>query len=314
MSQEDQCKAFAPASIGNLACGFDVLGLALEGPGDTVQATRVGGNELRIRGIHGDNGRLSYDISKNTASAAVASLLAEVGVSEGIELELWKGLPLAAGMGGSAASAVAAVVAVNELLTLRLGPDRLLQHALMGETRGAGAPSPDNAAPALLGGIVLVPAWDPIRAIELEVPQQLMAAHVHPHMEVETQGAREVLGDQVGLSAAVTQWGNTAAFVAGLFRSDWDLISRSVVDLVAEPLRAPMVPGFEAVRDAALASGALAASLSGSGPSLFALCRGRERAQEVGERMVAAFEIHAGLEADLLISSGRAPGARILPD
>lgn len=312
MSRKNSCKAFAPASIGNLACGFDVLGLALEGPGDIVQATRVPGNELRITGIHGDGGRLSLEVARNTAGAAVASLLAETGENPGLELELWKGLPLAAGMGGSAASAVAAVVAVDELLDAGMDVHRLLQHALIGETMGAGAPSPDNAAPALLGGIVLVPAWDPIRAIELEVPQDLMAAHVHPHMEVETQGAREVLGEQVPLSAAVAQWGNTAALVAGLFRSDWDLISRSVVDLVAEPLRSPMVPGFEAVRDAALESGALAASLSGSGPSLFALCRGRDRAREVGDRMVSAFRDHAGLKADLLISSARAPGARIL--
>lgn len=314
MSQNDQCKAFAPASIGNLACGFDVLGMALEGPGDTVQATKGARKGVRIRAIHGDRGRLSLEVAENTAGAAVASLLAEIGASDGIELELWKGLPLAAGMGGSAASAVAAVVAVNQLLDTRLGPHRLLQHALIGETKGAGAPSPDNAAAALLGGIVLVPSWNPIRAIELEVPQELMAAHVHPHMEVETQGARQVLGDQVALSAAIAQWGNTAALVAGLFRSDWDLISRSVVDSVAEPLRSPLVPGFKAVRDAALSSGALAASLSGSGPSLFALCRGRGRAQEVGERMVAAFRDHAGLEADLLISSARAPGARILSD
>ncbi len=312
MSGPDECRAFAPGSIGNLACGFDVLGLALEGPGDEVIARRVPEPGLRITSVRGDGGRLSLEIGNNTAGAAVRALLADLDISGGVELELQKGLPLAGGMGGSAASAVAAVVAVNELLGAGLSPDALLQHALVGETEAAGAPSPDNAAPSLLGGLVLVPSWKPIRAIELEVPANLTAAHVHPHMEVETEGARRLLGDQVHLPDAIAQWGNTAALVAGLFRADWDLIARSVEDRVAEPLRSGAVPGFQEVKAAALNSGALAASLSGSGPSLFALCRGRQRAETVGERMVEAFRTAAGLDADLIISSGRAPGARIL--
>ncbi len=312
MSGPDECRAFAPGSIGNLACGFDVLGLALEGPGDEVIARRVPEPGLRITSVRGDGGRLSLEIGNNTAGAAVRALLADLDISGGVELELQKGLPLAGGMGGSAASAVAAVVAVNELLGAGLSPDALLQHALVGETEAAGAPSPDNAAPSLLGGLVLVPSWKPIRAIELEVPANLTAAHVHPHMEVETEGARRLLGDQVHLPDAIAQWGNTAALVAGLFRADWDLIARSVEDRVAEPLRSGAVPGFQEVKEAALNSGALAASLSGSGPSLFALCRGRQRAETVGERMVEAFRTAAGLDADLIISSGRAPGARIL--
>jgi len=312
VSGPDECRAFAPGSIGNLACGFDVLGLALEGPGDEVIARRVPEPGLRITSVRGDGGRLSLEIGNNTAGAAVRALLADLDISGGVELELQKGLPLAGGMGGSAASAVAAVVAVNELLGAGLSPDALLQHALVGETEAAGAPSPDNAAPSLLGGLVLVPSWKPIRAIELEVPANLTAAHVHPHMEVETEGARRLLGDQVHLPDAIAQWGNTAALVAGLFRADWDLIARSVEDRVAEPLRSGAVPGFQEVKAAALNSGALAASLSGSGPSLFALCRGRQRAETVGERMVEAFRTAAGLDADLIISSGRAPGARIL--
>lgn len=312
MSRPDECRAFAPASIGNLACGFDVLGLALEGPGDEVIARRVPDPGLRITDIRGDGGRLSREIGKNTAGAAVRALLADMEIRGGVELELIKGLPMAGGMGGSAASAVAAVVAVNELLGAGLGPDTLLEHALVGETEAAGASSPDNAAPSLLGGLVLVPSWKPLRAIELEVPRDLMAVHVHPHMEVETEGARRILGNQVNLSDAIAQWGNTAALVAGLFREDWELIAKSVVDRVAEPLRSQAVPGFQEVKDAALNAGALAASLSGSGPSLFALCRGRERAETVGKSMVRAFRTGAGLDADLIISPGRAPGARIL--
>jgi homoserine kinase len=236
----------------------------------------------------------------------------ELGAAGGVELELHKGLPLAAGMGGSAASAVAAAVAVDALLGSRLPQESLLYCALAGEAVAAGSAHPDNAAPSLLGGLVLVPSWTPLRAIQLDVPRDLFAVHVHPHMEVPTQRAREVLGDKVRLPDAIAQWGNTAALMVGLFREDWDLIGLSVQDRVAEPLRSPAVPGFQEVKDAALNAGALAASLSGSGPSLFALCRGRERAETVGERMVAAFRAAAGLEADLIISPGRAPGARIV--
>ena len=312
MGLPDECRAFAPASIGNLACGFDVLGLALEGPGDEVVARRSRGQGVRISAIHGDGGRLSRDPLKNTAGAAARAVMDEVGFPGGLELELWKGLPLAAGMGGSAASAVAAVMAVNRLVESNLPEEILLRCALAGEEVAAGDAHPDNAAPSLLGGLVLVPAWKPLRAIKLQVPRELVAVHVHPHMELETRGARAILGAQVALSDAVAQWGNTAALVAGLQLEDWDIIANSVVDRVAEPLRSPAVPGFQAVKEAALNSGALAASLSGSGPSLFALCRGRQRAEEVGARMVEAFRAVAGLDADLIVSPGRSPGARIL--
>jgi homoserine kinase len=217
-------------------------------------------------------------------------------------------------MGGSAASAVAGAVAVDYLLGSRLPQETLLACALAGEAVAAGTGHTDNAAPSLLGGLVLVPCWEPLHMIELEVPRDLVAVHVHPHLEVETEGARRVLGDEVALSDAVAQWGNTAALVAGLFREDWNLISRAVEDRVAEPLRSPAVPGFAEVKEAALAAGALASSLSGSGPSLFALCRGVEQAQGVGEAMVRAFLEAADLPSDLIVSPGRAPGARILAE
>lgn len=313
MPPPDQCRIFAPGSIGNVACGFDVLGLALEGPGDEVVARRSPDPGVRIISIVGDAGRLPLEPGANAAGAAAQAVLEETSATWGVEIELYKGLPLAAGMGGSAASAVAGALAVDALLGSRLPREALLRCALAGEEVASGAAHPDNTAPSLLGGMVLVPAWDPIRAIELEVPRDLVAVHVHPHMEVETRAARAVLGTHVALPDAVAQWGNTAALVAGLFREDWDLIARSVVDRVAEPLRAPGVPGFQKVKEAALNAGALAASLSGSGPSLFALCRGRDRASVVGERMVAAFREAAGLEADLIVSPARARGARVIP-
>jgi homoserine kinase len=312
LEQARSCRAFAPGSIGNLACGFDVLGLALEGPGDEVLARTMAGAGITIRAIHGDGGRLPLEAGRNSAGAAARAVMDELGTGEGVELELRKGLPLAAGMGGSAASAVAAAVAVDGLLKGGLPPESLLRCALAGEAVAAGDAHPDNAAPSLFGGLVLVPAWEPLRVIQLEVPRDLFAVHVHPHVEVETAAARRVLGDRVSLHDAVAQWGNTAALVAGLFREDWEIISRAVEDRVAEPLRASAIPGFHAVKEAALDAGALASSLSGSGPSLFALCRGRDRAESVGRAMVEAFRSAAGLDADLIVSPGRAPGARII--
>ncbi len=312
MTGSNQCRAFAPGSIGNLACGFDVLGLALGGPGDEVSARLSSEPGVRITNIQGDGGRLPLSVAANTAGTAAQAVLDEVGAPDGVEMELKKGLPLAAGMGGSAASAVAAAVAVDHLLGNRLPKEVLLRCAMAGEAVASGETHPDNVAPSLLGGLVLVPVWDPLRAIELEVPRELTAVHVHPQVEVETGWAREILGGQVPLTDAVAQWGNTAALVAGLFREDWEIIARSVEDRIAEPHRAEAVPGFSHVKEAALGAGALAASLSGSGPSLFALCRGEETAKRVGESMVQAFREAADLQANLVISPGRAPGARIL--
>lgn len=306
-----ECTAFSPGSIGNVACGFDVLGLALDGPGDEVTARRSRKEGVRLISVEGDAGRLPRETEENTATAAALAVLEEVGTPAGVDLALRKGLPLSAGMGGSASSAVAAVVAVDALLEARLPPETLLECALAGEAVASGAAHPDNAAPSLVGGMVLVPVWEPLRLVKLQIPEELVAVHVHPHLEVETASARSVLGGEVSLADATAQWGNTAALVAGLFREDWDLIARAVEDRIAEPFRADAVPGFFSVKEAALRAGALAASLSGSGPSLFALCRGRERAEGVGEAMVRAFLDAAGLESDLLVSPGRAPGARI---
>ncbi len=312
MTYPMECSAFAPASIGNLACGFDVMGLALAGPGDEVLVRRVDEPGVKLASIEGDGGRLSRETARNAAGAAAEAVLGETGREVGLKLHLKKGLPLSAGMGGSAASAVAAAVAVDGLLGSALPPETLLRCALAGERATAGAAHPDNAAPSLLGGLVLTPVWDPPAIIQLRVPEELTAVHVHPHLEVDTRSAREVLGSQVPLRDAVAQWGNTAALVAGLFREDWTLIARSVVDRVAEPKRAAAVPGFEQVKGAALRTGALAASLSGSGPSVFALCRGMEVGGTVGRAMVDAFAEAGGVDADLIVSPGQAPGARIL--
>jgi homoserine kinase len=286
--------------------------MSLGTPGDEVIVRRSDRTGVRITTITGDNGRLALDPRRNAAGAAAQAVLAEAGTPGGVELELAKGLPFAAGMGGSGASAVAGAVATNGLLESGLSQETLFRCALQGEEVATGAATPDNVAASLVGGVVLVPAWETVRVIGLPVPEELTAVLVHPHAEVETVAARQALGDRVSLWDATVQWGNTAALVAGLFRNDWDLIARGVDDRVAEPLRAGFVTGFYAVKQAALEGGALAASLSGAGPSVFALCRGKERAEAVGEAMMAAFQKEARLESDVFFASGNTPGARII--
>ncbi len=313
MSEPSPIRAFAPASVGNVACGFDVLGLALEAPGDVVAVSSGTEAGVRVMAIEGDGGRLPRQAERNTAGAAILALLRRADRDgEAVAVALRKGLPLCGGLGGSAASAVAAAVAADAFLGTGLSREELLACALEGERVAAGSSHPDNAAPSLYGGIVLVRSVDPVDAISLPIPDGLSVAVAHPHMEVATAEARQVLGESVPLADAVVQWGNTAALVAGLYEGDLELVGRAAVDVVAEPVRAVIVPGFHAVKAAALEAGALASSLSGAGPSVFALCRSEEAAREAGEAMAAAFRDAAGLEADVYAGRVAREGARLL--
>jgi homoserine kinase len=308
--------AFAPATVANVACGFDVLGLALEEPGDTVVAELADEPGLVLTEISGDQGRLSREPGKNTATVAALRILerAQGGASLGIRLVLRKGLPLASGMGSSAASAVAAALAVKDLLRLPLGLPELLAASLEGERVVAGAGHPDNAAACLYGGVVLVRSTDPLDVVRLPIPPGLSVAVLRPHLEMSTKESRILLGDQVPLKDAVRQWANVGSLVAGLYSGDLNLVSRSLVDFVAEPIRSRQVPGFLEVKRAAIAAGALGSSLSGSGPSIFALCRDLESASSVSRRMAEAFANAARLEWDLHVSMVSPRGARVIPE
>lgn len=305
--------AFAPATVANVACGFDVLGLALEQPGDFVTVELKEEPGLVITSIDGDGGRLSRETDKNTATVAAQKILERDGrgTALGIRLELRKGLPLASGMGSSAASAVAAALAVSDLLKLPLGYADLLAAALEGERVVAGAAHADNAAACLYGGLVLVRSSDPLDVVRLPIPLGLSVAVLRPHLEMSTKDSRVLLGDQVRLKDAVRQWANVGALVAGLYSGDLDLISRSLVDSVAEPIRSRYVPGFSEVKRAALAAGALGASLSGSGPSIFALCRDLESASSVSGKMAEAFADAGPVGWDLHVSKVSSQGARL---
>lgn len=314
MTDVGSVRAFAPATVGNVICGFDVLGLALERPGDEVVARRSDGAGVTIAAIHGDDGRLSLDPRENVVGVAAEAVIARSGAADvAVELELWKGLPLAAGMGGSAASAVAAAVVTDALLGLQLDRSSLLACALEGERVAAGAGHPDNAAPCLYGGIALSRPGDPVEVVRLPVPTGLAVALVHPPHEILTGEGRSVLPELLPLEEAVGQLADAAAFVAALHDGDLELLGRTLVDRIAEPARKALVPGFDEVRRAALEAGALGAGLSGSGPSMFALCRTVSDAEEAASAMAGAFGA-AGLEgADRHVSAVAAEGARILP-
>ncbi len=306
------CRAFAPATVSNVACGFDVLGFAVEGPGDLVTAAPREGSGVSISGLEGDGGLLPREVERNTAGVAARSLLSLAGLSHlGVALHIEKKMPLASGLGSSAASAVAAAFAVDALFGLGLGREDLLRCALEGEKVACGSAHADNAAPCLYGGFVLVRSSDPLDVVELPVPDGLCCALVRPHVAVETRGARAVLGDSVPLAAAIRQCGNLAALIAALFRSDLTLLARSLEDHIAESKRAHLVPGFRAAQEAAASAGALGCSLSGSGPSIFALCASTVEAETVADAMLAALE-KLGVAADRLVSPVGTRGAHLL--
>ena len=305
-------RVFAPASVSNLGCGFDIFGMALAGLGDEVVVRRAGGSGIVSVSVTGDGGRVPTDPVRNAAGLAVQGVLDRLGSGVGVAIEIRKGIPLASGLGGSAASAVAGAVAADALLGGQLDRTALLECAMIGEAKGSGADHADNAAPSLLGGFVLVLPGLPPEMVELPTPDDLVVAVAHPHMEVETRRARTILGDTIPLKAGVQQWGNAAGMVAGLFRGHWELIARCLCDAVAEPARARLVPGFEAVRTSALAEGAIGAGLSGSGPTVFAFCRERLVAEAAAAAMAEAFRVEAGVKSDTVISAANAAGARIL--
>ncbi len=317
MNEQKSVRAFAPASVSNLACAFDIMGFAVEGLGDEVLARLLespageDSEQVVVEGLTGDGDRLPREASRNTASVAAMAILVAMGSEKRVGLQIHKKMPLSSGLGSSAASAVAAVVAVDSLLDLGASPQQLLCAAMEGERVACGAAHADNVAPSLFGGLVLIRQPDPPDVLPLPVPEGLSCALVRPHVEVSTGEARRLLGDSLPLATAVRQWGNVGALVASLYQGDLDLLSRSMVDAVAEPARASLVPGFRAAQESASAAGALGCSLSGSGPTIFALCASLPDAKGVAEAMSDALQ-QGEIPHDRQVSRVGAAGARIL--
>ena len=299
--------AFAPASVGNCAVGFDLIGHALEGPGDRVIATRTAARGVRVDAIRGLPIELPREVGKNTAARAVASLLDALDAGFGVAIEIEKGIALGSGMGGSAASAVAALVAANALFDTPLPLAALYPHALEGEFAASGGHHGDNVAPSLLGGLVLA-AHD--RLVPLPVPADLHALIVHPDLVVETRVARERLRAPYAIADFVAQSEALALFLSGLYTNDSTLIRAGLRDVLVEPRRADLIPGFAAVKQALLDHDAYGASISGAGPSVFGWFATRAAAEAAQADAVRAFAA-AGLSARAHVSAVAAPGARI---
>ncbi|NTU52174.1 MAG: homoserine kinase [Chlorobiaceae bacterium] len=314
---------FASATVGNVACGFDVLGFAITEPGDevvlTLHADRKSDCPVSITAIEGDGGALPLDPRKNTSSFVVLKLLEYLRTSRGIsfdghiDLVLKKNLPLSSGMGSSAASAAAALIAANELLGSPCTRMELVHFAIEGERVACGSAHADNAAPAILGNFILIRSYHPLDLITIKPPKNLFCSLVHPHTELKTSFARSVLPKTIPLSTATQQWGNVGALISGLLMEDYDLIGRALVDVIAEPKRAPLIPGFYDVKQAALDSGALGCSIAGSGPSVFAFSSSKITAEKVGVAMREAF-LHskAKLLSDMWVSPICSQGARTI--
>lgn len=302
-------EAFAPASVGNVAVGFDLMGHALMGPGDRVRVHRsevLGVRVLKATGVVTD---LPLEADRNTAAAALLAMCAGLELGYGFEVELEKGIALGSGMGGSGASAAAAVYAANALLDEPLSLEELFPFALRGEAAATGAACVDNVAPALAGGLVFVPPGEPRRLVKLAVPEQLWCAIARPDLSIETRATRAALEEPWGLDAIVGQTARLAGVITGCQTGDFDLLRRSLEDVLVEPRRAGLVPGFSEAKRAALGAGALGASLSGSGPAVFAWCEGEESAHEVCEVLKRAL---GGEGVEGFTSLVDAPGARLI--
>ncbi len=302
--------AFAPATVANVGIGFDILGHTVDAVGDRVRLRRIEEPTVRIRSITGIAGELPVEPTKNTAGRAVQALHQSLGLSYGFELDIDKGIPLGSGLGGSAASAVAAVVAANALLTDPVPRLQLLKFAMEGEIVASGSAHVDNIAPCLFGGLVLTVGIDHPRVKQIPVPASLRCVLAHPHMYLGTREARAMLKGDITRSDFVWQTANLAGFISGCYSSDLDMIRESFDDVIIEPQRHSLIPGFKDVKRAAMSAGALGCSISGAGPTVFAWAE-VQHAEAVRGAMVAAFAGH-GLQADHWISTIENYGARVV--
>jgi homoserine kinase len=279
-------RVFAPATVANVVCGYDVLGFAVNAPGDEVVMRLTETTGITISKITGDDGKLPLNPEKNTVSASVQHYLNHIGKPDlGVDIELHKKMPIGSGLGSSSASTVAGLFAINSLFDNLLTNKELVPFAMKGEELACGYGHADNVAPALMGGFVLIRSYDPLDIISLPFPEDMHAAIVYPEVDVPTKDARQMIRSKVLLKDAVTQWGNVAGLVSGLFLKDYDLIGRSMTDVLVEPTRAILIPDFYVMRQLALNSGAVGFGISGSGPSVFALTKDAETANIITEKL-----------------------------
>jgi homoserine kinase len=305
----NEIKIFCPATIANLSCGFDVLGLCLETAGDEMIIRKSIVKGVRITKIVGAD--LPLETEKNVAGVAALAMLDNVATPFGFEIEIYKNIKAGSGIGSSAASSAGAVFGINELLGRPFTKEELVLFAMQGEKLASGNAHADNVAPALLGGFVLVRSSNPLDLIKIESPPELYATVVHPQIELKTSDARSVLKQNVSLKSAITQWGNVGGLIAGLYTKDYELIGRSLHDEIIEPVRSVLIPGFDLIKKAALENGALGSGISGSGPSIFALSKGNETAKKIGKAMSEVYE-NMNLPYEIHVSKVNDEGIKVI--
>jgi homoserine kinase len=306
-----EIKIFSPATVANISCGFDILGLCLDTVGDEMVVREVAEKGVKITHIIGQE--LPFETKNNVAGVAALALLENIETSVGFEIEIYKNIKPGSGIGSSAASAAGAVFAINELLGRPFSANELISFAMQGEKLASGSAHADNVSPALLGGFTLVRSYEPLEVLKIDAPKELYVTIIHPQIELKTSASRAVLKNQVSLNKMVKQMGNFGGLISGLYTSNYDLISRSLHDEIIEPNRSVLIPEFNQVKKSALNTGALGAGISGSGPSIFALCRGKDIATKVGGVMSEIYDkIH--IEYDIHVSKINQQGVRVLEE
>jgi len=305
----DYLKIFAPATVANVSCGFDSLGFAVDAIGDEMTFTKTVEKGVKITNITG--AVLPYNVDENAASAVIKKILLEAKADFGIALTIHKGFSPGSGLGSSAASAAGAAFGVNQFLTHQYSNLELTKFAMFGEEVACGSAIADNVAAAIYGGFVLVRSYEPLEVIKLPVPEELRVVAIHPQIAIKTKDAREVLPKEIALQNAVTQWANVGGLVSGLFTSNYELISNSLVDVIVEPFRKGLIPFFDEVKTNAIKAGALGAGISGSGPTIFALCKGDKSAKNVYKAIEAAYQ-ETGIGFEMFISKINPQGMKII--
>ena len=304
-----EIKIFTPATVANISCGFDILGLCLDTVGDEMIVREVPEKGIKITKVTGQN--LPLETHKNVAGVAGLALLEKVDASVGYEIEIYKKIKPGSGIGSSAASAAGAVFAINELLGKPFSKQELIYFAMQGEKLASGTEHADNVSPVILGGFTLVRSYQPLDVLKINSPDDLYASIIHPQIEVKTSDSRAVLKNQVALKKMVTQMGNFGGLISGLYTNDYDLIGRSLHDEIIEPNRLVLIPEFNKVKKGVIKSGALGAGISGSGPSIFALSKGEETARLVGETMAEIYN-NTDIDYDIHVSKINQQGIKIL--
>jgi homoserine kinase len=312
MKIKDKIRVFAPATVANVACGFDVLGFAIDKPGDELIMEITADKGVVIVDIEGDGGVLPRDAKKNSATVAIQDYLDFIQADFGCKIWLKKMMPSGSGLGSSAASAVAGVYAINMLCNEKLTKQELMPFLLNAEKAACDAAIADNVGASLFGGFILVRSYEPLDILQIPVPDDLWCAVINPHVIVLTKDAREILPKQIPLAHSLRQSANVGGMMVGLLRGDYDLIGRSLVDYIAEPYRSKLIPGFYEMKNAAIQAGALGGSISGSGPSVFALCHGKEIAHKAGDAMKSVMDA-MNIGADVYVSKVNNQGPKVLP-